>query len=187
MDVTPLEPNDLVRGRLTKRLGIQADARSFESFTCGDGAYDAIVDESVLYALDMRATFAKAHRLIRAGGLFAFSEMLWTDAAKPEVVAFIHDQTKEAFGLPMAPRDPTTLAAWDCALREAGFSELVATKVGAGEAHERHSARRRVRLALRLLRRPALVPIFIKYRSYQQLRWAPPGWLESRVGIWRRN
>jgi hypothetical protein len=41
-DVAPLEPNPVLRGVLTKRLGIRAHDTTFEDFDDRDGSYDAV-------------------------------------------------------------------------------------------------------------------------------------------------
>jgi SAM-dependent methyltransferase len=185
-DVTALEPNATVRAILARRLGIEARATSFETVAEPDGSYDAILSESVFYAFDLPGCFAKAYRLLRPGGLFGFAEMLWTQAAEADAVAAIHDETKRIFGIPMAPRRHVTAATWEAALRDAGFSEVAHTRIGPA-APDGEPWARRLRLALGLLRQPALIPAFLGYRFQQRRPWAPPGWLESHAAVWRRN
>jgi len=150
-----------------------------------NGAYDAVLSESVFYTFDLPHSFSKVHRLIRSGGLFAFTEMLWTADAKHDVVALLHDQTKEIFGIPMAPRQVVTLADWASALRQAGFSEVITRRIDPALDAERHA--RRARLALGLLTRPRLLPLFLTYRVGRRIERAPAGWLESWMGVWRRG
>jgi SAM-dependent methyltransferase len=186
LHVTPIEPNAVLAGILARRLGMHASPTPFDRFEGPAGAFDAVIAESVFYAFDLRTAFAKVRSLVRPGGLFGFAEMLWTPAAQPDVVAFIHDQTEEIFGIPMAPRTVVTTAGWAAALREAGFSEIAAARLTpAAPDAERHARRRR--LALGLLAHPRLLPLFLDYRSHQRIRWAPEGWLENRVAVWRRN
>ncbi len=184
--VTAIEPNATLRKILTKRLRIEAGSTPFETFEASDGSYDAVISESVFYALDVPTSLAKAQRLLRPGGLFGFAEMFWTEAAEPNVIALNHDQTKKIFGIPMAPREPVTSATWGKALCHAGFSELAAMRLDpAAPAGGRHMHRKR--LALGLLRRPYLIPTFLSYRSHERRGWAPPRWLESRVAVWKRT
>jgi SAM-dependent methyltransferase len=186
LEVTSLEPNPILHKILTDRLRIAAGSTPFEDFEDADGSYDAVISESVFYALDLPRTLEKTHRLLRRGGLFGFAEMLWTEAAKSDVVAFIHDRTKQMFGIPMAPREPTTAAKWGSALRAEGFSEVATMSLDPASRGEAGRGRR-LCLALALLRHPSLLPSFLTYRSYQQLSWAPSHWLEERVAVWRRN
>jgi hypothetical protein len=37
-----------------------------------------------------------------------------------------------------------------------------------------------------LLAHPGLLPLYLKYRLYQQVSWAPAGWLESWATVWTR-
>jgi SAM-dependent methyltransferase len=182
LQVTALEPNPVLRATIERRLGLRASAIPFARFDCEGQPYDAIVAESVLYALDFPGTFARAAGLLRAGGLLAFSEMLWTERASPEVTAFIHDQTTRAFGIPMAPRSRITWRDWRGALADAGFAPVTEREVaGSGDGQRRWPA-----LARGLARRPWLLPALLTYRSYMRLSWAPPGWLESRAAVWKR-
>ncbi len=183
--VTAIEPNPTLCGILRKRLRIEAGSTPFETFEASDGSYDALISESVFYAFDVPSSLAKAHRLLRPGGLFGFAEMFWTDAAKPDVTALIHDQTKQIFGIPMASKEPVTSATWGKSLRDAGFSELVVMRLDPPAPDEQR--RHRKQLALGLLRHPSLIPTFLSYRSRQRRAWAPPHWLESRVAVWRRS
>ena len=184
--VTPLEPNSIMQEIFTKRLRIEAGSTPFEDFETSEGSYDAIISESVFYAFDLRSSLAKAHRLLRPGGFFGFAEMLWTDAAKPDVIAFIHDQTKQIFGIPMASREPVTSAKWGNALRDAGFSPVARMNLNP-TGTDREQRVRRTRLALGLLRHPGLISLFLSYRSHQMLGWAPPTWIENHVAVWRRD
>jgi SAM-dependent methyltransferase len=188
-EVTSLEPNRILRGVFKDRLGFDAHATSFETFDDREGAYDALISESVLYALDLRSSFGKAHRLIRPGGLFAFAEMLWTEVANADVVSFIHDQTTRTFGIAMAPRGAVTWHAWRESLFDAGFRQVIDIKVEPGEERQDAQGRTKAGIALlmALLRRPWMVPQYVAYQAYGRLSWAPPTWLESRVGVWRRN
>jgi SAM-dependent methyltransferase len=185
-DVTAIEPNPIAGAILRRRLlHVDARATSFETFDAPDGSYDAVIGESVFYAFDPATTFARARRLLRSDGLFGFAETFWTEAATADGAAFIHDQTKRMFGIPIAPRARLTAAAWSVGLRDAGFVEVAGIPLERTAADGERGLRRR-RLALGLLRNPALIPTFLRYRAYQRLPWAPSGWLESRAAAWRR-
>jgi SAM-dependent methyltransferase len=184
-EVAPLEPNPVLRAGLEKRLGVRAHATTFEAFDDRDGAYDAVLAEGVFYALGLESSVAKLHRLLRPGGLFAAADLLWTDTAKPDAVAFIHDQTREVFGIPMAPREIVTSSDWAHALRAARFSEVFSRKIDPAHFHPDGKARR-LRLVLGLLAHPDLIPLFLTYRLYGKISWAPPGWLESWATVWTR-
>ena len=70
------------------------------------------------------------------------------------------------------------------ALREGGFSEVVSQRLEPSAFDPAHRSRR-ARVALGLLTHPGLVPLYLAYRSYQRIPWAPPGWLESWLSVWR--
>jgi SAM-dependent methyltransferase len=184
-DVAPLEPNPVLRGELTRRLGIHAHEVPFEDLEEREGSYDAVLAEGVLYALGLERSIAKVHRLLRPGGVLASVDLLWTDAARPEVVAFIHDQTKAAFGIAMAPREVVTSADWDRALRAARFSEVFTRKIASVDSDADLAARRK-QVALGLLAHPGLLPLFMTYRTFRKIVWAPPGSLESWALVWTR-
>jgi SAM-dependent methyltransferase len=183
-EVAPLEPNPVLHAVLEKRLGIRAYATTFEAFDDREGAYDAVLAEGVFYALGMQTSVAKLQRLLRPGGLFAAVDLMWTDTAKPDAVALIHDQTKEVFGIPMAPREIVTSSDWARALRAARFSEVFSCKI---DPHADAEGKvRRLRVALGLLLHPELIPLFLTYRLYGKISWTPPGWLESWATVWTR-
>lgn len=184
-DVTPIEPNAVMRSILSSRLSLRVHETPFEDFEAPAGSYDAVVGEGVFYGLDPKRSAAKVHRLLRSGGLLAFVDTLWTPAARPDVVAFIHDQTKEVFGIPMAPRDVSTSLRWEEALRDAGFAEVLTKTIDTAADPSRLS--RRVRIARGLVAHPQLIALFLEYRAYRRIRWSPPGWLESAAMVWRRS
>jgi len=186
LDVTAIEPNPILRRLLEERVRVPAHATPFEAFEDGEGRYDAVLAEGVLYKLGPESSAAKVRRLLRPGGILAFVDMLWTPAAKPDVVAFLHDQTRAVFGIPMAPRQVVTWEEWKTVLRRLGFSEVVTRAIDpAASPAERRS--RRARIALGLISHPELVPLFLSYRSYRRIPWAPPGWLESFTSVWQRS
>jgi len=184
--VTAVEPSAVMCAKLEARCGIAARQASFESFDAGESRFDAVIGESVFYALDPERSVAKLRDLLRPGGLLALSDMIWTDAATPDVAASVHDRSLRAFGIAMAPRDARAWPGWRSALGEAGFSEVVTRRVepGAGEPARRAW---RARVALGLLTHPGLVPLYLSYRAQQGRAWAPRGWLESWLSVWRRG
>jgi len=182
--VTAIEPSAVLCERLEARCGIAPQQMSFEGFDGNGTRYDAVIGEGAFYRLDTKSSLSKVRGLLRPGGLLAFSDMVWTEAAKPDVVDFIHTQTLEAFGIPMASRDVLTWPVWTAALREAGFSEVVSRRLDPAAFDPAHRSRR-ARIALGLLTHPGLVPLYLRYRSYSRIAWAPPGWLESWLSVWR--
>jgi SAM-dependent methyltransferase len=186
LEVTAVEPNPILHRLLEERLGVAAHQMSFEAFDDRDATYDAVLAEGVLYKLGPASSAAKVHRLLRPGGILAFVDMLWTRSAKADVVAFLHDQTNEVFGIPMVPRDVVTWEEWKSVLRELGFSEIVTKAVDPVELPA-DGRSRRARIALGLLKHPGLLPSFLGYRSYRRIPWAPPGWLESLTSVWQRG
>jgi SAM-dependent methyltransferase len=186
LEVTAIEPNPILHRLLKQRVSIRALETPFEAFDDRDGSYDAVLAEGVLYKLGPDSSAAKVRRLLRPGGILAFVDMLWTKSAKADVVAFLHDQTNQVFGIPMAPKEVVTWDEWKGVLRGLGFSEVVTRAVDPLALHaERHS--RRARIALGLMRRPTLLPLFLDYRSYRRIPFAPPGWLESLTSVWQRS
>jgi SAM-dependent methyltransferase len=183
--VTPVEPSAVLAKTLEKQHGVATHCCTFEAFDERLGPFDAVIGEGAFYRMEPEPTVAKLHRLLRPNGLLALVDMTWTAMAKPEVVAFIHDQTKELFGIPMAPRDVVTASTWAEALRAGGFAE-VATKNIAAEDFNAEPGVRRSQLAFGLMKRPDLLPRFLQYRAYREIRWSPPGWVESWMAVWRR-
>ena len=101
---SPLEPSEVLRERLRKRVGLSALPQRFETFEANAGSFDAIIGESAFYGMDLALAIEKAHHLLRPGGLFASLDMVWTEKAEGNAVAKIHDETKRIFGIPMASR-----------------------------------------------------------------------------------
>jgi SAM-dependent methyltransferase len=184
--VTPIEPNSILCEKLSRRCRVPPYQGSFESFDERGQTYDAILGEGVFYRLELVSSAAKLHRLLRPGGLLALLDMLWTEEAKSDVASFIHDQTNAVFGIPMVPRQTVTASRWKATLRDIGFSEVATRKIdGAALDTDRHV--RRGRLLSGLLKHPGLLPLFLRYRLYCRVRWAPPGWLESSMTVWKRT
>jgi SAM-dependent methyltransferase len=184
--VTPVEPNAVLCGKLKARCHIPAYQGSFESFDERGRVYDAIIGEGVFYRLDLESSAAKLHRLLRPGGLLAVLDMLWTQEANAEVASFGHDQTSAVFGIPMVPRETVTWSRWRAVLRDMGFAEVVTRRLDPVTLDaERHI--RRARLLRGLLMHPGLFPLFLRYRVHRRVPWAPPGWLESSMTVWKRT
>jgi SAM-dependent methyltransferase len=184
--VTAIEPSAVLGERLKSRSGVDVHLGSFEHFENAGETFDAVLGEGVFYGLDPTKTARKLHHMLRPDGLLAFVDMMWTEKAKADVVAFIHERTKEAFGIPMAPKEVVTASEWEAALRREGFTE-VATRRIEQAMFDPASKLRRWRLALGLLTHPRMFPLFLTYRTYRRIRWAPPGWLESWMTVWRRG
>jgi SAM-dependent methyltransferase len=184
--VTAIEPSPLLGEKLKLHMDVAVHQGSFEHFESRGETFDAVLGEGVFYGLDPKRTADKLRRILRPGGLLAFVDMMWTAEAKADVCAFIHERTKEAFGIAMAPGKVVTSSEWEGALRDEGFSE-VATRRIEPALFDPQSKSRRLRLALGLLAHPGLLPLFLTYRSYRRIRWAPPGWLESWMTVWRRG
>jgi SAM-dependent methyltransferase len=183
--VTPVEPSAVLARALTKRLRIPVAVGTFEDFDGAGAPFDAVIGEGAFYRLAPQPTVAKLARLLRPGGLFAVVDMTWTPSANPDVVAFIHDQTKDLFGIPMAPREVVTASTWADALRAGGFEEIV-TKTIDPAAFDAAPGAQRARTAAGLLRRPYLLPLFLRYGAYNRIRWTPAGWAECWMAVWKR-
>lgn len=186
LEVTAIEPNPILRRLLEKRVRVRAHETPFEAFDDRDRTYDAVLAEGVLYKLGSENSAVKVRRLLRPGGILAFVDMLWTRMAKADVVAFLHDQTNEVFGIPMVPREVVTWDEWKSVLRGLGFSEIVTKAIDPVELPGEGRSRR-TRIALGLMKHPSLLPSFLAYRSYRRIPWAPPGWLESLTSVWQRG
>jgi SAM-dependent methyltransferase len=185
-DVTPIEPSHVLATLLTRRLGVPVYEGTFETFDVGRGPFDAVIGEGAFYRLDPGPTVAKLRELLAPRGLLAIVDLTWTDAAKADTVAFIHDQTKELFGIPMAPRELVTAATWAGALRAGGFEEVVTRSIAPEDFIDEPQKMRR-RVALGLLRRLTLLPRYLEHRAYRRIRWSPPGWVQSWMAVWRRG
>jgi hypothetical protein len=79
-----------------------------------------------------------------------------------------------------------TSAHWERALRAASFSEVFTRKIPSVDFDVDRAARRK-QVALGLLAHPGLLPLFLTYRTYRKIAWAPPGWLESWALLWTRS
>ena len=180
--VTPIEPSQVLRRVLEKRLGISVHPEEFESFDEGAGGFDAAIAESVFYCLDHAAAFAKVHRLLRPGGLLAFIDMVWTDRGDPALAASIHDRSTRTFGIPTASREWLTWPRWKQHLEQAGFAEVVARRLPPDSFQP---ISRWAKLA-RGLRHPVALAHYLHYRRFYGQTWAPPGSFESWMAVWRR-
>src|SRR6185369_9743655 len=130
-------------------------------------------------ALDVPDSFERVRRLLRPGGLFAFVDMLWTEAAPADAAASIHAATLEQFGIAMVPRAALTWRTWEDALRLAGLSLVAEQRLQAAEsAWDRVT--RRAAVAIGLARRPRLLGSYLAYRSAMRAFRVPQHWFESR-------
>jgi SAM-dependent methyltransferase len=183
--VTALEPSDVLRRRLEHRLGIAALPNAFETYESELGAYDAIVGESVFYGMDLRDAFAKVHRLLRPGGLFASLDTVWTEKADPNMVARIHDETKKTFGIPMASREALTWSDWKGAVGDAGFEEVAVRPIPPGSL--RADGKTKATIIASAVRHPLALVQHLYHRLQMRPRRMPPGWTETWMAVWRRR
>jgi SAM-dependent methyltransferase len=182
--VVPIEPSDALRHQLQQRLGISARSGGFEEFDSPNGAYDAIIGESVFYGMNLKKAFEKVHRLLRPGGLLASLDTVWTSAAKVDEVATIHDQTKKMFGIPMASREALTWADWRRILTEAGFVPVVEKQIPPGSLKADTGTKWTILRAA--LRHPAAFLQNLNHRRQFGALTVPPGWTETWMAVWRR-
>jgi SAM-dependent methyltransferase len=186
--VEAIEPNEVLRRALAKQH-VKIYFEKLEAFKPPARPYDAVIAESVLYAMELPSAFAKLYGLLRPGGVLGFVDLLWTEAADPQVVAAIHDETQCTFGIPMASRQRHTWTDWKRMLREVGF-ELVAER----EAREPQAPARPARIDLvgRLgqllsgLRHPLALGQRLNYRRLSRRPRVPAAWLETRAAVWQR-
>lgn len=181
--VVPIEPNDILRRELETKLPIHVDPNGLEAFAGGEGRFDAVIGESVLYGLNLPVAFGKVHRLLRPGGLLASVDMVWTDLAEPEVAARVHDETWETFGIPMASRERLTWSDWKALLNHAGFVQVIERKFQGNAGRTRDP---RVTIAS-ALRHPLAFVQYLKYRHLSRTSRVPPEWLETWMAVWRRS
>jgi len=182
--VTSVEPSAILCEFIRARHPAAVFEGSFDNFDSGSAKYDAIVGEGVFYGLDPARTVEKIHGLLRPGGLLASSDMVWTDRANADIVSYVHQRTKELFGVPMASKDSLAASTWRASLLSAGFKQVLARDIEQA-AFDPDRRIRRVRSLAGLLRRPHLIPLYLNYRSYQRINWVPADWLRSEVSVWR--
>jgi SAM-dependent methyltransferase len=181
--VTPIEPNYVMRKILDGRLGIEAYPKDLATFT-DRHLYDAVIAESVLYKMDLPRALSQLSRLLRPGGLLALNDMVWTNAAEPSIASIVHDETKRRFGIPMTSKEMLRWSDWKRVLVDAGFVEIFEERLSSDLNGPNVS--RRWQLLFGGLRHPLAFKQYLTYRRGNRLKWAPPGWLESWISIWRR-
>ncbi len=173
-DVTALEPDPVLFRRLAAVPGVFARNEPLEA---GAGLHDAVLAESVLYALPLDRAFRKVRGLLRDGGVLCFVDMVWTPSADPAAVPRLHDATRDAFGLAVASREPLAWSDWRAALASAGFRVREERRLGAGSPGVQ--SRSRGRAVLGALRHPSLVADLLRFRRASRRLRVPPGWVES--------
>lgn len=173
--VRALEPDPILYRRLRSIPGIRA---CNERLAEHSDRYDAILAESVIYALSLPETFIRLHSMLEPGGMLAFVDMVWTERAEPEAVRSLHDRTQATFGIALASRERYTWQDWRAMLAGAGFSLYREQKLGSMPPGRANTFRRACTL-MRLLRRPVLAPDWLRMRAAERDFRIPPGWLES--------
>jgi SAM-dependent methyltransferase len=176
-EVTALEPDPVLFGRLQKRLGGTARC---EPLLAHHPAvpYDAVVAESVLFQLPLPQVFAHLRALLRPGGCVAFSEAVWKHGVTAAMSERWHDETERLFGIPVASRDPYNWQDWLALLRRAGFETAHAEMLPAGSAGHPPTADPSKALGA-ALRHPRLLLWRARYRVRKRALRMPPGVLES--------
>ena len=179
-EVVALEPNPVLRACFSARHPAPARPERLEHFAHPGPAFDAAIGESVFYAMDLPAAFARLHDLLRPGGLLAFVDLVWTDRGDHALAARVHDATRAIFGIPMTSRQRLTWTDWRRALEDAGFVAVAERQVGT-------SARASVRVGLsRVVRHPATFASYLRYALFAPHVDIPEGTVESRMAVWRR-
>jgi SAM-dependent methyltransferase len=182
--VVPIEPSGVLRRKLERRLRVPAHADSFETFTAPDGAFDAVIGESVFYGMDLGKAFAKVHRLLRPGGLLASLDTVWTAEASPDVVSLLHDETKRIFGIPVGSRAALTWSDWKKALSDAGFVAVAEKQVPPGSLRKTEGTKRTILKSA--LRHPLAFVQHLRHRRVYRAPRIPPGWTETWMAVWKR-
>lgn len=173
--VTALEPDPILFRSLAAVPGIAARNEPLEDCR---GVHDAVVAESVLYALPLDLAFGQVRRLLRDGGVLCFVDMVWTDSADPTLVPELHDASQAEFGLAVASREPLVWQDWRAALESGGFRVLEERRLGPGSpgGMTRGPFGRR---ALAFARRPSLLADLARFRRASRRLRMPRGWTES--------
>ena len=184
-NVVALEPSDVLRRELERRLGVSAYPDPFETFEGHAGPFDAIVGESAFYGMNVAGALEKVSRLLRHGGLFASLDMVWTDEADAAEVARIHDETKAVFGIPVASRTAWTWSDWQGAVRDAGFDEVFARRLPPDSLRADGSTKRRILTSA--ARHPLAFLQHINHRVKARKPRVPAGWTETWMAVWRRR
>jgi len=182
--VVPIEPSDVLRRKLQRRVGIEASADPFEVFESDAAPFDAVIGESSFYGMDAATAVQKVRRLLRPGGLFASLDMVWTAKAEAKTAARIHDETKRVFGIPVAARHIVTWTDWQATLRAAGFEEVEARRLPAGSLRSDGKTRRTILASA--ARHPLAFLQHLNHRLQARTPRVPPGWTETWMAVWRR-
>jgi SAM-dependent methyltransferase len=175
-DVTALEPNRAMFLQLQKRIGSAAQCVAFLAHEAP--AYDAIVAESVLFQMDLIPAFIHARRLLRPGGIFAFSDAVWCEGVSAATSRGWHDRTLRRFGIAVASREPLTWKDWLKQLHTAQFSTLHAERLPRGSASH-PPTKDRTKAMLAMLSDPKLALWIMRYEFRKRLRLPSGGALES--------
>jgi len=184
-DVTALEPDPILYGKLRARLGDRARNETFLQHA-PRARYDALVAESTFFQMDLDQAFRRAAELLEPGGHLALIEAVWTEKVTAERSLELHERTKRLFGIPVASSAPWTWKDWTERLTKAGFSTAYQELLPKGSAGYPPSGLRSQYLSA-LARDPRLVFWTLRFRIAKRFAAMPPGSLESRLYIGRRS
>jgi len=182
--VTPLEPSEVLRRRLRRRVGFAVAPSRFETFEGEPSSFDAVIGESAFYGMDVASAFAKVNALLRRGGVFASLDMLWTAQAQAPLVAQIHDETKRIFGIPVASRTVLTWSDWKTLLRSAGFEEIDSRRLPPGSLYA--DWKTKLTILTSAPRHPVAFAQYLKHRYLALAPRVPAGWTETWMALWRK-
>ena len=145
---------------------VQADINRGLPFT--DGAFDAVLAESVIALLDdVDAVARECARVLAPGGRLAFNERIWKPGVPQPLVDEINAFSRQAFGIQSATRQPLDAVAWVQILEQAGMSSAEAIPVrslptASGQHPDTGSQFRR---RLRYLQRPSTLYHALRFKS----------------------
>lgn len=176
-DVTAIEPDPVLFGRLRRRLGARARCELFDSHVTSE-PYDALLAESVFFQMDLPQAFAHARALLTPGGYLACVEALWTSKVTAATSSELHENTRRLFGIAVGSREPLTSQDWSRLLGQAGFEIHLSEKLPRGSAGHPPSSDWHTSL-LAVVRDPRLLLWAARYRLRKRQARMPSGVQES--------
>jgi SAM-dependent methyltransferase len=128
--VTALEPDPILIAALRRVPGIEVLHMPIEALP--NRRFDALVAESVLYALDLPALLPLLRGRLSPSGTLLFSDMVWVPGVSPSVSAAAHRESFQSFGIAGVSRAPWDWDDWRRMLTTAELEVVREVRLGTG-------------------------------------------------------